>query len=200
MIKMAKNSLFAVLLRSPWWASAGIAAAIGLVAFALLPEAWRVPGALSGFPFLILAGVAAWRQRHRPSAARIEQTTQAVTAMAWPAFAQLLEQAFARDGYAVRRSDGKNAAADFILERGQRRMLVSARRWKAARTGVEPLRALQAEREQSTGDDRPTDALTISLGELTDSARTFAAERRIAVWQATELAQALRGLARQGGA
>jgi restriction system protein len=201
MIKMAKNSLFAILLRSPWWASAAIAAAIGLMAFALLPEAWRVPGALSGFPFLILAGAAAWRQRHRPSAARIEQTTQAVAAMAWPTFAQLLEQAFARDGYTVRRSDGKkNAAADFILERGQRRMLVSARRWKAARTGVEPLRALQAEREQSTGDDRPTDALAISLGELTDSARTFAAERRIAVWQATELAQALRGLARQRSA
>jgi restriction system protein len=192
--KMAEKSLFAILLRSPWWASAGIAVALGLLAFALLPEPYRVAGALSAFPFLILAGVAAWQQRHRPSAERVEQTRQALAAMAWPAFAGLLEQAFRSDGYTVRRIEGKHAAADFVLERGPRRMLVSARRWKSARTGVEPLRALRAERDSSAWDDRSTDALCIGLGELTDGARTFAAEQRITVWQAAELAQALRGL------
>jgi restriction system protein len=194
-LQMPEKSLFAILLRSPWWASAGIAAAVGLVAFALMPEAYRVAGALSGFPFLILAGVAAWQQRHRPSAARVEQTRQALAAMAWPAFAVLLEQAFRSDGYTVQRIEGKNAAADFVLERGPRRTLVSARRWKTARTGVEPLRALQAERESSAWDDRPTDALCVGLGELTDGACAFAAEQRITVWQAADLAQALRGLA-----
>jgi len=39
------------------------------------------------------------------------------------------------------------------------------------------------------------DALYIGLGELTDTARPFAAEHRISVWQAAELAHALRGLA-----
>jgi restriction system protein len=38
------------------------------------------------------------------------------------------------------------------------------------------------------------DALCIALGELIDSAKPFAAEHRIAVWQAAELAQALRGV------
>ena len=193
-MKMAENSLFAILLRSPWWASAGIAAAIGLVAFALLPRDYRAAGALSGFPFLIIAGVAAWKQRDRPSAERVEQTRQALSAMAWPAFAGLLEQAFRRDGYAVQRVDGQPGAVDFVLERGARRMLVSARRWKTARTGLEPLRALQAARESSAFADKITGAIAIGLGELTDGARSFAAERRIAVWQAAELAQALRGL------
>ena len=69
-------------------------------------------------------------------------------------------------------------------------MLVSARRWKAARTGLETLRALQAARDAT---DTP-DALYIGLGSLTDPARQFAAEHRIAIWHAAELAQALRGL------
>jgi restriction system protein len=192
MFKMAENSLFAVLLRSPWWVSIAIGVVLGALGVALLPEDWRVAAALSGFPFLVIGAMAAWRQSKLPSAARIDTTRQAVAAMAWPAFAALLEQAFARDGYTVQRGAG-NDGVDFVLERRGRRMLVSARRWKSARTGLEPLRALQAARE-AAGDDVPNDALLVCLGELTDNARPFAAEHRIAVWQAAELAQALRGL------
>jgi restriction system protein len=68
---------------------------------------------------------------------------------------------------------------------------VSARRWKSARTGLETLRALQAAREAAEAHD----ALCIALGELTDTARPFAAAHRIAIWQANEIAQALRGVA-----
>jgi restriction system protein len=190
--KMAENSLFAILLRKPWWISAAIGVAIGLVGVALLPETLRAAGALGGFPFLVIGVVAAWRQSKLPSAARVAQTQQVVAAMAWPAFAALLEQALVRDGYSVRRG-GSGDAADYVLERQGRRTLVSARRWKSARTGLEALRALQAAREAAS-DDLPNDALYIGLGELTDNARPFAAEKRIVLWQAAELAHALRGL------
>ena len=185
---MAPNSLFAILLRSPWWISLGIALLLALLSFALLPEQYRVVGALSGFPFVVVAAIALRRQWHRPSAAHIAQTQQALSVMAWPAFAQLLEQAFRRDGYSVQRS--KSAAVDFELERQGRRMLVCARRWKSARTGLEALRALQAERDAS---DAP-DALYIGLGELTDNARPYASANRITLWQAADLAHVLRGL------
>ncbi len=192
--QMAKNSLFGILLRSPWWASAGLGVLVGLLAMALLPETYRVAGALSGFPFIVISAMAAWRASKLPSAASIERTQQAVATMAWPAFAALLEQAFQRDGYTVvARQPRATPAVDFVLERKSRRMLVCARRWKSARTGIEPLRALQAARE-AAGDDLPNDALLIGLGEPTDSARPFAAEHRIAIWQVAELAQALRGL------
>jgi restriction system protein len=191
--QMAKNSLFAILLRSPWWYSLLIAVGIGLITSALLPADYRVAGAISGFPFLVIAGLSAWRRRQLPSAARIEATQQAVAAMGWPAFSALLEQAFRRDGYTVARPARTDAAADFVLERGNRRMFVAARRWKSARTGLEGLRALQAAREAADG-DRINDALVVALGELTDTARPFAAEHHIAVWQAAEIAQALRGL------
>ena len=187
-LKMAKNSLFAVLLRKPWWLSFGIAAAIGLVAAALLPPDYKAVGAFSGFPFLVIAALAAWRQWKLPSAARVEATREAVARMAWPAFAALLEQAFQRDGWTVTRA--KTDAHDFILERQGRRMMVSARRWKSAQTGLEALRALQSAREQAD----IADALLIGLGDLSDAARPFAARHGIAVWQAPEIAQALNGL------
>ena len=186
--KPSPNSLFAILLRSPWWISVAIAVALGLVGAALLPDGFRVAGALSGLPFVVIGVIAAVRQRHLPSAARVAETQQALQTMAWPAFAALLEQAFRRDGYTVQR--GQTAAVDFELVRQGRRMLVSARRWKSARTGQEVLRALQTARDQL---DAP-DALYIGLGELSDTARPFAAQHRIAIWHAPELAQAFRGL------
>jgi restriction system protein len=185
---MAKNSLFAVLLRSPWWISFAIAAALALVAAALLPVEYRAVGALSSFPFVVVGILAARRQWNLPNAAQVSKTLESVGTMGWPAFSALLEQAFTRDGYSVRR--GKGAVVDFELERQGRVMLVSARRWKSAHTGLDALRALQTAREAASA----TDALYIGLGELTATARPYAAEYRIAVWQAGELAQKLHGL------
>ena len=185
---MAKNSLFAILLRSPWWISAVIALAIVGAGIALLPLEFRVIGVLSALPFVVIAVIAAKRQWHVPSAARVADVQQALASMPWPAFAALLERAFERDGYTVQRH--KTGAVDFELERRGRRTLVSAKRWKSARTGLEPLRTLQA---ACNGEDAP-DALYIGLGPISDNARPFAAEHRIAIWQAAELTRALRGL------
>lgn len=193
-LRMAKNSLFAVLLRSPWWISAVIALALGMASFALLPEQFRVVGALSGLPFAVIAALAARQQWRLPSAARVAETHAALGAMAWPAFAALLEQSFRRDGYSVERSEA--VGVDFVLERKGRRLLVCARRWKSARTGMEALRTLQAAREATDA----ADALYIGLASLTETARLFAAEHRITIWHASELAHALRGLSRKGAA
>lgn len=182
---MAENSLFAILLRQRWWVSALIALVIGLIGMAFLPQDWRVAGALSGFPFAVIAVMAAWRGRHQPSADRVAQVNAAVRAMPWPAFADVLEQAFRRDGHEVKRTDG---AADFELLRNGQTLLVSARRWKGARLGLEPLRELQAAREKADAA-----ALYIGLGDISAPAASFAAKHRIAVWQASDLAEALRG-------
>ena len=188
-LKMSRNSLFAVLLRSPWWISLLIAAVLALVAGALAPAPYRIVAALSGFPFAVVAAIAAQRQWRLPGAARVQQTRESTSAMAWPAFAALLRQSFERNGYAV--EPVKGDAADFLVQRQGRGMLVSARRWKSARIGIETLRALQAARETA----EVAQALCICLGELTDNARLYAAAQGITVWQAAELALALRGMA-----
>jgi restriction system protein len=196
-LKMAKNSLFAILLRSPWWISLVIGALLGVVSFALLPADLRVVGALAGLPFLVISVIAARRQWRLPSAARIEQTQQAVATMNWPAFSALLAQSFQREGYTVKpgmssTSSKKSGEAsfDFELERQGRHTLVSARRWKSARTGLEALRALQEAREARAADE----AIYIGLAPLSENARPYASMQRITIWQAPELAHALRDL------
>ena len=185
---MAEKSLFAVLLRSPWWVSLAIGAVIGLVMAAALPQDFRVAGAVSGFPFFVISVMAARRQWGQPSAAQVARTLEVVRAMPWPAFARALETAFQRDGYAVQR--GTVPGVDFVLERQGVTTLVSARRWKAARTGLEPLRELQAAREALDAQK----ALCIALGEFTDNTRPFVREHGMALWQSAELAKALRGI------
>jgi restriction system protein len=187
------NSLFAVLLRSPWWVSLLIAAVLGLVAAALLPEAFRVVGALSGFPFIVIAAIAAQRQWRLPSAARVQQTQAAVSAMAWPAFQALLTDGLRRSGIEVQPAPAGDAV-DFVMQRQGLRTLVSARRWKSARLGVEPLRALQAARQaDNTTADVPR-AVCICLGGFSDTAADYARAHGITLWQASELALALRGV------
>lgn len=186
--RMAQNSLFAILLRSPWWISAAIALALALFGLAVLSDPFRILAIVSGVPFALIGAVAARRQWHLPSAARVSETRDALARMPWSAFGDLLEQSFRRDGYTVSKS--KAGAVDFELNRNGRRMLVCARRWKSARTGLEAVQALQAERDAA---DQP-DGLYIGLGALTDTALPFAKEHGIAVWDAGDLARALRGL------
>lgn len=186
MIRPRPRSLFAVLLRQPWWVSAVVGVALGLVAAALAPADWRGVMLMTGLPFLVIAGIAFARGLGAPSAAQVDATVQAARALGWPAFAQQLHDAFGRDGWTVQRVD--LPSHDFRLERGAEVMLVAARRWKSAHLGLEPLRALQAARAADDG----AAALCIALGEPSDAARRFATAERIAVWQAAELAQALR--------
>jgi restriction system protein len=184
-LRMNPNSLFAVLLRSSWWISAAIALALGSLAFALLPEAYRVVGAAGALPFLVISAIAGWKQARAPSSARVERTVEAARAMNWADFANAVEAGYRRDGWEVTRLDG--GAADFAIARAGRTSLVGARRWKVGRTGVEPLRELVAAR-----DAREAQGCTyLAVGEVTENARAFAAKNRIELVEGEALARLL---------
>lgn len=179
---MAPNSLFAVLLRSPWWISIGIAAALAGISRLALPPDYVLYGAMGGFPFVVIGVITAWRQFNAPSEKRVTATLEAVQAMSWREFSAALEAAFVRDGCTVEALKGP--AADFAVARGPRISLVSAKRWKAANLGVEPLRELHA----ATQAREAQECIYIALGNMSDNARRFAAEHKIRVLTGTELA------------
>ena len=181
---IAKNSLFAVLLRSPWWISIAIAAGIVAVARLVLPELYAF-AFFAALPFIVIGCVAGWRQLRAPSAARVAGTLEAVRAMSWGDFSSALTDAFRDDGYAV--SPPTGAAADFELAKAGRISLVACKRWKAARTGVDPLRDLY----EATRTREAHECIYVATGEITDGARAFALERNIRVIHGAELAKLL---------
>ena len=143
--KMSERSLFATLLRAPWWVSFLVMLAVALVAGALLPEAYKIAGMLGAFPFFVIGVMAAWRQRNAISGSRIQELLEQARSMGWRDFSVLVEEALKHQGFLVTRlNDGP---ADFQIEKNGRVTLVSAKRWKAATVGAEHLRELLAVRE-----------------------------------------------------
>lgn len=182
-LKMAENSLFAVLLRSPWWVSVLVAAAIAALARAALPSEYVPYGAMGAFPLLVIAVLAAARQWRSPNAAQIEQALQALRAMTWREAATTVEAGLRREGYTVR-SVG-SAGADFEASKAGRTVLVSCKRWKAASIGIEPLRALHAAVQAA----QASEGLYVGIGEPTEAALRFAREHRLRLVQGAELAR-----------
>jgi restriction system protein len=179
---MSENSLFAVLLRSPWWASIGLALALGLGAHFTFPKEMAAYAPFIGFPFLITGVMAAWKQSRVPSAARVAATLEAVGAMSWREFSVLLDNAFRQQGYVVRALPGP--AADFALDKEGRTALVSCKRWKAATHGVEALRDLEGARAAQGAHE----CLYVAAGSVSDKALRYAGETGIRVLQGQELA------------
>jgi restriction system protein len=159
-----------------------VAAGLFAVARLFVPDLYAL---FVPLPFYATAGYAAWRQAGTPSAARVEGTLEAIRAMSWDEFSAALAQAYRRAGYGVTRIDG--AAADFELAQGWRKTLVAAKRWKVQRTGIEPLRELDALRRAREAQD----CAYVAAGEVSDTARKFAAEKAIRLVQGAELARLL---------
>jgi restriction system protein len=143
--KMSEKSLFATLLRAPWWVSFLVMFGVALVAGALLPDAYKMAGMLGGFPFFVIGVMAAWRQRNAISASRTQELLEQARGMGWRDFSVLVEAALSQQGFVVTRLN--NGPADFQIEKNGRTTLVSAKRWKAATVGAEHLRELLAARE-----------------------------------------------------
>jgi restriction system protein len=180
--EMSPNSLFAILLRSSWWIGFAITAGFVALAKAFLPADYFIFGALGSAPFFVIGCITAWRQLRAPSAKSVAAALSAVSEMPWSTFSEAIEEGFRRDGHAVARHPGP--AADFELTKNGRVTLVSAKRWKAVRTGIEPLRELLKAREARDADD----CIYVAIGEITDNARKFAAANRVQILQGAELA------------
>ncbi len=186
-LKMAPNSLFAILLRSSWWISVAIALALVAAARALMPAQYWLFGAMGGLPFVAIAVIALVKQLGRPSSRRVEATLQSVGAMSWRDFSQAVEDGFTRDGYRVQRIDG---AADFAVTRAGRTCLVAAKRWKAARHGEEALAALHAQMRAQGA----SGCTYIALGELSANAQRVARANGVDVMREEGLARLLRAM------
>ena len=181
MLRPHENSLFALLLRSPWWASALVAVGLAGGLRLIIPDMFAL---FAGLPFAAIAAYVGWKQLRAPSAKKVAGTLERVRAMPWPEFADAMEAAFRREGYTVNRL---GAQADFELVQGWRSTLVGCKRWKAMRTGIEPLRELDAARRAREAHG----CIYVATGEITAQAAAFAAQKNIRLLHGAELARML---------
>jgi len=131
----------------------------------------------------VIAVYVAWQQLRAPSGRSVAAKLERLRTMSWDEFAQAIEKGFGREGYAVKRLGGKGV--DFELVKDSRTTLLACKRWKASRTGMEPLRELEDARRAADA----AGAIYVATGEVTAQARAFAAERGIRVLEGAELAR-----------
>ena len=91
-------------------------------------------------------------------------------------------------GNVVQRLDG--TAADFSALKDGRTTLVAAKRWKAAKHGVEALQELH-KAVQTHG---ASGCIYVALGDLSDNARRFAASHDVRLIQGADMAVLLKGM------
>ncbi|MNX64686.1 Restriction endonuclease [compost metagenome] len=145
-------------------------------------------GVFAAVPFAVISIMAAYKQLRAPSGTRVQAVAEATAAMSWADFAKTVEAGFRRDGCEVERL--QVTGADFALSKDGHVAIVSAKRWKAARVGVEPLRELQAVREKRGA----REAIYIALGDVSDNALQYAKSQGVSLMTAPELTKLLRDL------
>ena len=183
--KISKNSLLALLLRSPWWVSICIALVLALLASFFMPENYAQYALPAAIPFTLIGMYVAWKQWKLPSRAQITATLETIAVMPWREFSSLMEHAYQREGYVVSCSNG---VADFTVVKAGRTSLISCKRWKAASHGLDLLRELKALRQAQGANE----AVYVTICGIQDNAQTFADDHGIVLMQGTELAQFLR--------
>jgi restriction system protein len=171
--KMAENSIFAHLLRSPWWISFLIAVAFCVFMVAALPKELVRYGVIGAFPFVVIGFVALKRQWGKPSPAKLQTELDRLSALSWRDFSVELEAKFVKQGFEVTRLT--TGVADFKLEKSGHITLVSAKRYKAATHGLEALQALVTQQEVQAADK----AMYVCLSPVTAQAAKFAKEKGV---------------------
>lgn len=189
-IRMAENSLFAILLRSAWWYSAAVGLIVVALATAIARGQFLVLGVSLSLPFFGIAVYSAFKQFQRPSAKQVSEVAVQARQMSASQVAEKIAANYTKERFESEAFKGN--AADLELTRGYRKLLLSSKRFKAANTGIEPLKQLVAagERVEATG------YLYVTLGEVSANARKFAKANDIELVQANELAVYFTGKAK----
>ena len=189
-LKMVEGSLFAVLLRSPWWYSALIALALVLVSLLVGSAQIAVFVIALALPFVGIAGFAFFKQSQRPSIKRVEEVAREARQMPASEIAAKIAESYTDIRFDSNPFAGN--AADLELTRGNRKLLLSSKRFKAGTTGIEQLKKLIAAGENAEA----TGYLYVTLGEVSANAQRYAKENDIELIQAERLAAFFDGRAK----
>jgi restriction system protein len=192
--------------QGPWWLGIGLAVLSYLSLQLALQIAWNPPHpraplwtqplariAQGLIPLLCLygAGLSAWRGLHQWHRQRLlrsvtrSQAADALEAITWQEFEQLVGEAFRLQGYEVTETGGGGAdgGVDLLLLRDGERYLVQCKQWKAFKVGVQVVRELYGVMAAQGA----TGGWVVTSGRFTPAAHDFAQGRNIALIDGPQL-------------
>ena len=180
-----REDLTDTLLDSPWWVSAGMGLLVwgatgaliastsaetpfGKIVHTLAPLHWVIPiffGATG-----IGAYVWTWRKRHLLARNR---SLDRVRNLTWRQFETLTGQFYREQGYSVVETGGggPDDGVDLLLRRGEERVIVQCKHWKAFSVGLREVKELFA----TVRDRGATGGVLVTTSHFSKDARVFAA-------------------------
>jgi restriction system protein len=176
---MAKESLFQILSRQPWWLTLLVAFALFWIAYLVFPPV----APFVALPFLVLGLYFGFVQLRSGPVGNVGERLTALRAMSWDVFSAELSRAYRKQGYTVLPADGRGH--DFKLVKDGRTTLLQCRRWKVNQVGESQVRELaQAVEREDAGR-----GICLSAGEFSAPARKFAAGEPLTLISGVELAR-----------
>lgn len=219
MARKKKNSpaedFIEVIALVPWW----IGLIIGVVSYFILhglavspvvvvPTSQGVGGALYGtfvralaqigqyvVPLLCLIGAGASALGRNKRADLLDGVakfgdTNALGAMSWQEFEQMVGEWFRRQGYAITEAGGAgpDGGIDLVLHRNGEKFLVQCKHWRSMKVGVGVVRELYG----VMAAERVAGGFVVTSGSFTDDAKKFAYGRNIELLDGSTLIRVLR--------
>jgi restriction system protein len=174
---VAKDTLFHILLRQPWWITVLVAFAIFWIAHAIHP----MIAPFVALPFAVLAIYIGFVQWRRGGPLDEAATLATLRAMPWEEFSTVVADAYRRQGYRISAASGRGY--DFKLEKDGRVTLLQCRRWKVNQVGPGPVRELARAVEQHEA----SRGICLAAGEFSAPARRAAASEPVTLVSGSEL-------------
>jgi len=178
----------AILLRSPWWYSVLIA--LFAISISMVPAEGKYLflGVATALPFIGIALYSAYNHSQRLSPKRVQEVEQKARRLSATELAKKITINYEKIRFDVSAFDGD--AAEYELERGVHKLLLSCKRFKAAKTGIEPLKKMTnaGKKCEATG------YLYVTLGEVSTNALEYARQNNIELIQAEALAEHFDGI------
>ena len=184
---MAKETLFHLLSRQPWWVTLLVAFGLFWLAKAIFPPV----APFIAVPFVLLAIYIAWTQWRTGGPGNAGERLAALREMPWESFSAAVTDAYRRQGYAVSPSEGRGY--DYKLAKDGRVTLLQCRQWKVNQVGVGPIRELAAAVERAEA----SRGICLAAGDFSAPARKAAREEPLTLLSGAELATLVGNVAKK---
>ena len=171
------DTLFAILMRQPWWVTLLVGAGLFGLTYALFPPI----APFVAVPFVVLAIYIAFMQWRKGSPSDVGQHLETLRGLSWEAFSAMVVRAYEKRGYAVLSSGG--SGYDFKVTKDGQTMLIQCRRWKVNQVGAAPVRELAQAVEKSDA----YRGICLSAGEFSQPALKLALDEPVSLVSGADL-------------